>query len=87
MCGWLSLLAFCLPLAVVDPTFFDDLLKADRDRHARNASTMEKFLEMQYVGSKEFRDATAGRIILEAGSGRTRAETNNPAQTSAQNQG
>lgn len=87
MCGWLSLLAFCLPLAAVDATFFDDLLKADRDRHARNASTMEKFLEMQYVGSKEFRDATAGRIILEAGSGRTRAETNNPAQTSAQNQG
>lgn len=71
----------------VEPEFFSDLLKADRDRHARNATSFENKLEMQYVGSKEFRDATAGRIILEAGSGRTRAETNNPVQTSAQNQG
>ena len=77
----------CAMAMAVDAAYFDDLLKADRDRHARNASTMEKFLEMQYVGSKEFRDATAGRIILEAGSGRTRAETNAPTQTSAQNQG
>ena len=70
----------------VDANFFSDRLMADRDRHSTNATSMEKFLEMQYVGSKEFRDATAGRIILEAGSGRTRAETNNPSQTAAQDQ-
>lgn len=71
----------------VESGYFDDLLKADRDRHARNATTMEKFLEMQYVGSKEFRDANSARIVLESGSGRTRAETNAPTQTAAQNQG
>jgi hypothetical protein len=64
--------------------FWADRLAADRDRHSTNATSLEKILEMQYAGSKEFRDATAGRIVLEAGSGRTRAETNWPANTSAQ---
>lgn len=65
-------------------SFWSDRLAADRDRHSTNATSFEKLMEMQYAGSKEFRDATAGRIVLEAGSGRTRAETNDPANTSAQ---
>ena len=64
--------------------FWADRLAADRDRHSLNATSLEKILELQYAGGKEFRDATAGRIVLEAGSGRTRAETNDPANTSAQ---
>ena len=64
--------------------FWSDRLAADRDRHSTNATTLEKIIEMQYASSKEFRDASAARIVLEAGSGRTRAETNYPANTSAQ---
>lgn len=90
MLGLLKLVFMFITPFAADGTamdgYFSDLLRADRDRHARNATTMEHYLEMQYVGSKEFRDATAGRIILEAGSGRTRAETNSPTQTAAQNQ-
>lgn len=68
----------------VEAGFFSDRLMADRDRHSTNATTFEKILEMQYAGSKELRDATASRVVLEAGSGRTRAETNAPLSTSAQ---
>ena len=66
---------------------FTKLLYADRDRHARNATTLEKLIETEYANGSQFRQATAGRMILESGSGRTRAETNQPTQTSAQNQG
>jgi len=53
------------------------------ERANRNATTFDNILQMQYAGSSGFRDATASRIVLEAGSGRTRAETNRPEETSA----
>ena len=56
-------------------------LYAHLDRAQRNATTFDNILQFQYAGSNGFRDATAGRIVLESGSGRTRAETNNPAET------
>lgn len=56
-------------------------LYAQTDRAGRNAVTFDTILQMQYAGSSGFRDATASRIVLEAGSGRTRAETNNPSET------
>jgi hypothetical protein len=70
-------------MAGIEPEYWQDRLKADRDRHSVNATSLEKVMEMQYVSGNDFRQATAGRIILEAGSGRTRAETNNPANTGA----
>lgn len=63
--------------------YFQDRLMADRDRHSTNATSFEKALEYQYLGSQGFRDANAARIVMEAGSGRTRAETNNPGNTAA----
>lgn len=63
---------------------FRDRLMADRDRHSSNATTFEKVLEMQYAQSMQFRDANAARIVMEAGSGRTRAESNGPNNTAAQ---
>jgi hypothetical protein len=66
-----------------DQDFFRARLYADRDRHSTNATTFEKVLEMQYAQSMQFRDANAARIVMEAGSGRTRAETNNPGNTAA----
>ena len=63
---------------------FLDRLLADRDRHSSNATTFEKVLEMQYAQSMQFRDANAARIVMEAGSGRTRAESNGPDNTAAQ---
>ena len=66
-----------------DQNFFRERLYADRDRHSTNATTFEKVLEMQYAQSMQFRDANAARIVMEAGSGRTRAETNNPGNTAA----
>ena len=62
---------------------FQDRLLADRDRHSTNATTFEKVLEMKYASDSGFRDATAARIVLEAGSGRTRGETNGPGNTAA----
>ena len=62
---------------------WSDRLLADRDRHSTNATTFEKIVEMQYASSIQFRDANAARIVMEAGSGRTRAETNNPGNTAA----
>jgi len=70
-------------MAVEIDEFMLARLKADRDRHSANATSFEKLLEMQYASSANFRDATAGRIVLEAGSGRTRAETNAPDNTAA----
>lgn len=67
----------------IDDSYFEGRLKADRDRHSTNATSLEKVLEMQYVATQQFRDATAARIVLEAGSGRTRAETNSPGNTAA----
>lgn len=63
---------------------FRDRLLADRDRHSTNATTFEKILEMQYTQSMQFRDANAARIVMEAGSGRTRSESNGPNNTAAQ---
>lgn len=82
MTGLFFALGFLVIGAIAD-SYWEDRLKADRDRHSLNATTLEKIQELQYVSAKEFRDATAGRIVLEAGSGRTRAETNNPANTGA----
>ena len=62
---------------------FQERLIADRDRHAVNATSFEKLMEMDYARTNTFRDANAARIVMEAGSGRTRAETNLPAATSA----
>lgn len=64
--------------------YFRERMMADRDRHSTNATSYEKLIEMQYAGSKELRDAAASRVVLESGSGRTRAETNAPLSTSAQ---
>ena len=61
----------------------DARLIADRDRHSTNATSLEKLLELQYAASIDFRAANAARIVMEAGSGRTRAETNNPENTAA----
>jgi hypothetical protein len=66
---------------------FRDRLLADRDRHSTNATTFEKVLEMKYASDSGFRDATAARIVLEAGSGRTRGETNGPGNTAAAGHG
>jgi hypothetical protein len=63
---------------------FRDRLLADRDRHSSNATSFEKILEMQYAQSMQFRDANAARIVMEAGSGRTRSESNGPNNTAAQ---
>lgn len=68
-----------------DYGFFKNRLYAGLDRHSENTHTFDNMLQFQYAGSKEFRDANAARIVMEAGSGRTRAETNNPANTSAPN--
>ncbi len=62
---------------------FQERLIADRDRHSSNATSFEKLLEMDYARSQQFREANAARIVMEAGSGRTRAETNLPGATSA----
>lgn len=62
---------------------FKSLLFASADRHNRNVTTFDNVLQFQYAGTSGFRDATASRIVLEAGSGRTRAETNRPSETSA----
>lgn len=64
-------------------TFFANRLMADRDRHTANNTSFDNVLNMQYAGAQQFRDANAARIVMEAGSGRTRAETNDPAQTGA----
>ena len=64
--------------------FWQERLYADRDRHSTNATTFEKVVEMQYAQSMQFRDANAARIVMEAGSGRTRAESNGPDNTAAQ---
>lgn len=64
--------------------FFKARLMADRDRHSSNATTFEKVLEMGYAASIQFRDANAARIVMEAGSGRTRSESNGPDNTAAQ---
>ena len=62
---------------------FQERLMADRDRHSTNATSFEKLMEMDYARTNTFRDANAARIVMESGSGRTRAETNLPAPTSA----
>ena len=62
---------------------FQERLIADRDRHSTNATSFEKLMEMDYARTNTFRDSNAARIVMEAGSGRTRAETNLPASTSA----
>lgn len=64
--------------------FFRDRLYADRDRHSTNATTFEKLQELSYARGQEFRDANAARIVMEAGSGRTRSESNGPNNTAAQ---
>ena len=66
---------------------FKERLIADRDRHSTNATSFEKLMEMDYARTNTFRDANAARIVMEAGSGRTRAETNLPAATSAAGNG
>jgi hypothetical protein len=66
------------------PSFWQERLYADRDRHSTNATSFEKIVEMQYAQSMQFRDANAARIVMEAGSGRTRAESNGPDNTAAQ---
>lgn len=71
-----------IDMSALAPLFQDRLL-ADRDRHSTNATTFEKILEMQYANESAFRSATAARIVLEAGSGRTRGETNGPGNTAA----
>lgn len=63
--------------------FFRERLYANLDRHSSNATTTEKILELDYASSQGFRSANAARIVMEAGSGRTRAETNNPGNTAA----
>jgi hypothetical protein len=62
---------------------FENRLIADRDRHTGNNTTFDNMLNVSYAASQQFRDANAARIVMEAGSGRTRAETNDPAQTGA----
>jgi len=58
-------------------------LYSHMDRHTVNAVTFDKMLDTNYTASEEFRSANSARIVMEAGSGRTRAETNLPASTSA----
>lgn len=58
-------------------------LYAGLDRHSENCNTFDNMLQFQYAGSNEFRTGVASRIVLESGSGRTRAETNLPSNTSA----
>lgn len=70
----------------VEPTVFSDRLIADRDRHSTHATAITHMLEVGYASGVEFRQATASRIVLEAGAGRTRAETNGPDQVAAQTQ-
>ena len=67
----------------MNPDFFQQRLMANLDRHSNNATTFEKALEFDYLSKQGFRDANAARIVMEAGSGRTRAETNNPGNTAA----
>lgn len=67
-----------------DFDYWKERLYADRDRHSANATSFEKVLELQYAASTGFRDANAARIVMEAGSGRTRAESNGPDNTAAQ---
>ena len=62
---------------------FSERLNGHLDRHDANDVTFDKMLDVSYAGAQQFRDAVAGRIAMESGSGRTRAETNLPAATSA----
>lgn len=66
-----------------DYGMFKSRLYAQLDRHSTNATTFDNMLQHNYAASEEFRSANAARIVMEAGSGRTRAETNNPSPTSA----
>jgi hypothetical protein len=70
-----------------DFAFLSKRLYGQLDRQSDNSVNFTKILDMQYANSQAFRDATASRIVLEAGSGRTRAETNLPAATSAAGNG
>ena len=63
--------------------FFGNRLMADRDRHTSNNTSFDNILNMAYAAGQQFRDANAARIVMEAGSGRTRAEANDPANTAA----
>lgn len=70
----------------MDPSdygMFKARMYAQMDRHTANVVSFDKMVDVDYASSNDFRAATAGRIVLEAGSGRTRAETNNPDSTSA----
>lgn len=66
-----------------DYGMFKARLYAHLDRHNENAGTFDNALQTSFLEHKEFRAANAARIVMEAGSGRTRAETNNPASTGA----
>jgi hypothetical protein len=52
-------------------------------RQENSARSFTEMLQHQYASGLTFRDAVAARIALESGSGRTRAETNAPNDTSA----
>ena len=67
-----------------DYGMFKQRLYSHLDRHSANVTSLDKMLDVGYAGTNEFRSATAARIVLEAGSGRTRAETNAPDNTAAQ---
>lgn len=59
-------------------------MAADRaENAAQGAALYSETLRLSHLASANMRDAHAARTISEAGSGRTRAETNAPAATSA----
>jgi len=62
---------------------FSERLNAHLDRKDGNDTNFDKALDMSYAANQQFREAVAGRIAMESGSGRTRAETNAPLSTSA----
>jgi hypothetical protein len=52
-------------------------------RQADASGNFALMLQNEYASGLSFREANAARIVMEAGSGRTRGETNAPNDTSA----
>ena len=59
---------------------------AAADQRQIGASFVHELMRHQYLAGREsvnFREGTGQRLVTESGSGRTRAETNAPVETSA----
>lgn len=58
--------------------FFNGSLVQDRDRGARNATTLDHVLGLDFAGSNSFRDSLAYRTASESAGGQSRVTTAYP---------